>query len=224
VQIREAQSWWGWNFSDIESWFWENEKLRSGTFEAFRRLQEELWDTEDAVAWIHDRYYKDDLSVKAILDLPIFVNLEFVSKATLSRILFSEYGMWWKANENTKRGLTHDKTEMLRLAWIRDTVDKLLTSNSELRTEFNMDTYTKLRYPLKKIFYILKNCWGISEEQIEKVFDRSDVSSEVLIQILNEKSRALVALHWLDLKNNFLLKKGSSLRNYFKRKLNSIAK
>ncbi len=206
------------SFWDIEIWYWTNTVRRKKTFEAFERFQEILWEGQDAIWWLYEKYYTEDLSLEQILNLPIFRNFNFVSKATLHRVLFSEDTLWWKPKESTQKTVTHDKNKMLNIASVRDKVEEIISAKKTPVQPINIWEYNNLRYPLKRLFYILEKLGGITEWAIEEIFDKNEISSEILIQILNEKAKAFVSLSWLALQD-FTPKTGSVLRNYFMRKL-----
>ena len=183
------------SFSELTLWYQEDTKNRWNKYEALVRLGEALGD-EDPLVYLYSLYYDEKKSLLEILKVDIFKNIDFLSKATLHRLLFQDLG--WVARKNTDKTPIHwDRVDAEIWDRIREfnfQVERLLVWKTVDRVFFIEELHEK-QYRIQKALYILNTLWWIDKWVLLTLSIEWWLSDATLAHALNHKIEEIIKNH-----------------------------
>lgn len=175
---------------------WVNEKPdrhREAAKEKIESLQRIIqW--EDPILFLHRLYYEENKSLIEILKVPEISSIDFLSKATLHRLLFERF--WWIPRENTERTKVHERRLSDRVAWeiaeFERHVSNLIGWRNIPRV-FRMSEFKQKNYRIGKALYILKTLGGIDKKILYKLSREWWLSDAILAKSLNKELKNILS-------------------------------
>ena len=180
-------------FWGLELWYDQNEKLRRRTFLKFQNLKEKL-DGRDPISYIYDLYFGETKSslrviINKILEIDWISSRDFVSSATLQRLLFWDDWLNWKPRPKTQRTPVHQRLlqESIeeRTAWFQSRVSDLLGSRESTKI-FDMSLLQSKPYRIQKTLYLLKSLWGVDRKMLFEISQELESDNATISHAINK--------------------------------------
>lgn len=139
------------------------------------------------------RMYEKWWSLDVIMSSPEVGSVDFVSRATLHRLLFKHLD--WKPRSNTERTPVHEdqlhqKTQR-EIRLFEESVANLL-GGREVKREFDIDEFNDKRHRIGKALYILKTIGGIDKNILFETSKEAWISDAVIAHWLNKQLRDII--------------------------------
>jgi len=167
------------SMADLTIWYQWWEKSRHNTYTKICNLYDALEPGDDPISFLYRKYYDEQKSLSEILKTSEVKSVDFVSRATLHRLLFEH--LWWEPRKNTERTPVHEgklaektKSEIelfeKRVVWI--------LWKREIPRAFKIEEFIRKRYNMGRALYVLKTYGGIDKAKLLKIVQQEWVKEE----------------------------------------------
>ena len=186
--------WW------LESWYKKNQKWRQSTFSKFEKLKDKLND-RDPISYIYNLYYDETQAIRVvittILEEAWMSASEFVSSATLQRLLFWDNWLNWTPRAKTDRTPVHQEkiqSSISEKAYEFELRVLSLLDSRTMKRNFIISEFQAKTYRIQKTLYVLKTIAWIDKEMLFTISQDSGLTNADIAHSLNKKLKDILSI------------------------------
>jgi len=181
-------------YEDFVSWYEWNPQWRRKAFEKIWNLKDVL-KGEDPISYIHWLYFEERKSLREILATPIISWIDFVSTATLQRLLFEHFN--WTPRQKTERTPVHEQKLhddiQTGCSVFKSGVQQMLAWQ-KINRVFKMKELEQKEHRVQKALYILSALWDIDRTMLLRLSQEQRVSNATIAHAVNQELEKILKI------------------------------